>query len=73
MKSLTSYILKKQFIAQKLIKYVDDRPGHDFRYAIDSSKIKQDLGWEPKYNFRDGLRSTVLWYLENQDWWRKLK
>ncbi|WP_370524670.1 dTDP-glucose 4,6-dehydratase [Snodgrassella sp. W8132] len=51
-----------------LITFVPDRPGHDVRYAIDASKIKQELGWEPKENFQSGLRKTVLWYLNNQDW-----
>ena len=51
-----------------LITFVPDRPGHDVRYAIDASKIKQELGWEPEENFQSGLRKTVLWYLNNQDW-----
>lgn len=51
-----------------LITYVDDRPGHDIRYAVDASKIHQELGWEPKVNFLEGLERTVLWYLDNADW-----
>ena len=50
------------------IKYVQDRPGHDYRYAIDSSLIRKDLGWEPKYEFDEGLVKTVSWYINNQEW-----
>mgnify|MGYP006072681213 CR=1 FL=1 len=51
-----------------LITYVKDRPGHDYRYAIDSSKLKKTAGWNPKNSFSNGLRKTVLWYLENNKW-----
>lgn len=53
-----------------LITYVTDRPGHDVRYAIDASKITRELGWYPLETFESGLRKTVLWYLNNKDWWR---
>jgi dTDP-glucose 4,6-dehydratase len=52
-----------------LISYVTDRPGHDLRYAIDSSKIQRELGWRPVEQFETGLRKTVKWYLDNKDWW----
>ena len=55
------------------IEYVKDRAGHDFRYAIDSSKTRNELGWEPKIDFETGLKETVEWYKKNQDWWRKIK
>ncbi|AIE73317.1 MULTISPECIES: dTDP-glucose 4,6-dehydratase [unclassified Synechocystis] len=58
--------------AEKLITYVTDRPGHDRRYAIDASKIKQELGWEPKVTVEQGLKQTVQWYLDNEAWWRPL-
>lgn len=51
-----------------LIKYVQDRPGHDMRYAIDASKIERELGWKPQETFESGIRKTVQWYLDNQDW-----
>jgi len=50
------------------ITYVKDRPGHDFRYAIDASRVRSDLGWEPKETFESGLKKTIRWYLDNQDW-----
>ena len=57
----------------ELITYVKDRPGHDFRYAIDASKIKTDLGWTPKETFKTGIRKTIQWYLDHEDWWRKIQ
>ncbi|BFM40157.1 dTDP-glucose 4,6-dehydratase [Synechocystis sp. LKSZ1] len=57
---------------QQLITFVKDRPGHDRRYAIDASKIRRELGWEPQVTVETGLRKTVQWYLDNEDWWRPL-
>jgi dTDP-glucose 4,6-dehydratase len=57
---------------ENLILYVKDRPGHDFRYAIDPSKIKRDLGWAPEENFETGLRKTVEWFLNNKTWWQRI-
>ncbi len=54
------------------ITFVTDRPGHDLRYAIDATKIKNELGFSPSYNFEDGLRQTVQWYLNNEAWWRPI-
>ena len=51
-----------------LIKFVSDRPGHDFRYAINSSRISSELGWKPTHTFEEGLRETVQWYLDNPKW-----
>jgi dTDP-glucose 4,6-dehydratase len=56
-----------------LITYVTDRPGHDLRYAIDASKIKRQLGWEPQETFESGLRKTVEWYLANRAWWERIR
>ena len=56
-----------------LITYVKDRPGHDFRYAIDAGKIQNNLGWSPKESFETGIRKTIHWYLDNQDWWRAIQ
>lgn len=55
-----------------LITFVKDRPGHDMRYAIDASKIERELSWKPLETFESGLRKTVLWYLENRDWWQPM-
>lgn len=57
---------------KELITFVKDRPGHDFRYAIDFSKIRRELGWEPSHTFEESLRKTVLWYLENKEWWEQI-
>jgi len=56
----------------ELITYVIDRPGHDLRYAIDASKIKDELGWVPQETFESGIRKTVEWYLTNKDWWQRV-
>ena len=56
----------------RLITFVTDRPGHDLRYAIDPSRIREELGWRPSVTLEEGLRRTVRWYLENEDWWRPL-
>ncbi|HAV14685.1 MAG TPA: dTDP-glucose 4,6-dehydratase, partial [Opitutae bacterium] len=53
---------------QDLITFVTDRPGHDMRYAIDPTKIRDELGWEPKEDFKSGFRKTVKWYLDNREW-----
>ena len=55
------------------IGYVTDRPGHDMRYAIDASKLKRELGWEPRETFETGLAKTVDWYLANEEWWRAIQ
>ena len=56
-----------------LIEYVTDRPGHDRRYAIDNSKIAGELDWRPKYGFASGLEATVRWYLDNREWWERVR
>jgi dTDP-glucose 4,6-dehydratase len=58
---------------QDLIMMVSDRPGHDRRYAIDASKIRRALGWQPSYSFETGLESTIDWYLQNQWWWEPIR
>ena len=57
---------------ESLIEFVTDRPGHDRRYAIDSSKIQNELGWKPEYSFEEAIRKTVEWYLENRQWWERI-
>lgn len=59
---------RKEGTSEKLITYVKDRPGHDLRYAIDASKIKNELGWEPSVTFEQGLEKTIKWFLNNEDW-----
>ncbi len=72
-KYITDTILKYLGKDSSLIKYVADRLGHDRRYAIDATKIKEELGWEPKYKFEQAIEKTIEWYLNNKDWWEKLR
>ncbi len=65
-------ILQAQGKSEDLIDFVDDRPGHDARYSLDSSKIRTELHWHPQENFEEGIRETVAWYLENEPWWQPL-
>lgn len=58
---------------ESLIKYIKDRPGHDRRYAIDATKIKRELGWEPSYSFTRGINETIQWYLDNKKWLNKIR
>jgi dTDP-glucose 4,6-dehydratase len=58
---------------ERLITFVKDRPGHDLRYAIDSRKIRRELGWQPQETFETGLRKTVQWYLSNRPWWEAIR
>ena len=58
---------------ETLITYVDDRPGHDQRYSLNSSKIKKEINWVPKTNLDRGLELTIKWYLENENWWKTIR
>ena len=71
-KTIVGKILNIMGKPNNLIEYVGDRPGHDMRYSIDSSKIQNEIGWKPKYDFEQALKETVDWYLQNQDWWEPL-
>ncbi|MGN1194557.1 MAG: dTDP-glucose 4,6-dehydratase [Acutalibacteraceae bacterium] len=66
-------VLKKLKKPESLINFVKDRPGHDRRYAIDPTKIKNELGWYPETDFDSGIEKTVKWYLDNREWWEKIK
>jgi len=66
-------ILRKLGKTEEMIEFVKDRPGHDRRYAIDFSKIKKELGWQPRYSFEEGLERTIHWYQNNQQWWKRVK
>ena len=70
---IVKLILKELNKPESLIKFVKDRLGHDRRYAIDSTKITEELGWKPKYTFETGIIETINWYLDNQDWMEKVK
>ena len=67
-KTVDRLLGREEGTSDKLITYVTDRAGHDLRYAIDSTKLKKELGWEPSLQFEEGIEKTVAWYLENQEW-----
>ena len=69
---IVKLILQKLGKSEDQINYVKDRPGHDRRYAIDSSRIISELGWSPKYQFPEGIEKTIQWYIDNESWWRKV-
>ena len=68
-KIIVEKILDIMNISHEMIEFVPDRPGHDKRYSIDSSKIENEIDWKPQYNFDEALQKTVTWYLENKNWW----
>jgi dTDP-glucose 4,6-dehydratase len=70
---ITHEILSAMGEGEDVIEYVEDRKGHDKRYAIDFSKIKKELGWEPQISFEEGIKETIDWFKENEDWWRSIK
>ncbi|WJE53841.1 dTDP-glucose 4,6-dehydratase [Bacillus cereus] len=70
---IVEQIVKKLNKPNELITYTKDRQGHDWRYAINSTKIQKELGWKPIYTFEKGLEETIDWYLQNEAWWRALK
>jgi dTDP-glucose 4,6-dehydratase len=70
---LLDELAPKSLPHESLISYVQDRPGHDLRYAISAAKAERDLGWRAQESFESGLRKTVVWYLENRDWWQAIR
>ncbi len=71
-KTIVEKILDIMNISHEMIEFVPDRPGHDKRYSIDSSKLEKEIDWKPKYNFDEALKETVTWYLKNKNWWMPL-
>ncbi len=69
---ITKFILQELGCGEEMIEYVKDRPGHDWRYAINSKKLR-GLGWQPESSWEEGLRRTINWYKENEAWWKKIK
>jgi dTDP-glucose 4,6-dehydratase len=67
-KTVDRMLGREEGSSDKLITYVKDRAGHDLRYAIDSTKLKNELGWEPSLQFEEGIEKTVKWYLDNKKW-----
>ncbi|MGG1217953.1 dTDP-glucose 4,6-dehydratase [Priestia endophytica] len=70
---IVHFIVEKLGVSEDLIVFVEDRLGHDRRYAIDSTKLERELGWEPTYTFEKGMEETIRWYVEHEKWWRKIK
>ncbi|RKN82178.1 dTDP-glucose 4,6-dehydratase [Paenibacillus ginsengarvi] len=70
---LAKTVLRELSKPETMIQFVQDRPGHDRRYGIDSKKIRSQLGWNPMYDFETGIRNTIHWYLQNQDWWKDIE
>ena len=69
---IVKLILKELGKPESLIKFVEDRKGHDRRYAIDPTKITTQLGWKPETKFENGIVKTIKWYLDHQDWWEEI-
>jgi len=69
---LVKLLLKLLGKPESLISFVKDRPGHDRRYAIDSSKMQRELGWKPSFTFEQGINATVDWYVQNRQWWERI-
>ena len=69
---IVKLICKELGKPESLITYVTDRKGHDLRYAIDPTKIHNELGWQPETQFEDGIKKTILWFLDNRDWWQEI-
>jgi len=71
--TIVKKILSLMDKSEELIEFVEDRPGHDFRYSLDSSKIRNSLNWSSKINFDNGIQNTIDWYLENPEWWKNIE
>ncbi|MBN1502658.1 dTDP-glucose 4,6-dehydratase [Candidatus Woesearchaeota archaeon] len=69
---LAKFIIKKMGFGEDMIEFVEDRKGHDYRYAIDFSKLRKELGWGPKIEFEEGIDNTIKWYKKNEWWWERL-
>jgi dTDP-glucose 4,6-dehydratase len=70
---LVRLVVRELDASEALIRFVEDRPGHDRRYAIDSALVEQELGWERMYDFEGGIRQTIAWYRDNRPWWTTVK
>ena len=70
--TIVKKILSLMNKSEDLIEFVEDRPGHDFRYSMDSQKTKKELNWQTKVNFEEGIKKTVDWYLSNKEWWKTI-
>jgi dTDP-glucose 4,6-dehydratase len=71
--AIVKYILHRLDKPESLIRFVEDRPGHDRRYAMDFSKLQRELGWQPIVGFEEGMNQTISWYIEHDAWWERIK
>ena len=71
-REITDIILRELDLPQSVVKHVEDRPGHDRRYSLDSGKLR-GLGWEPAMPFEEGIVATIRWYRDNRGWWERIK
>jgi len=72
---INNFVIVKKILelinkSEDLIEFVEDRPGHDFRYSMSSEKISKELGWKPKVGFEKGIQDTIKWYLDHEDYWK---
>lgn len=72
-KEITYMLLEKLGVGEEMIEFVKDREGHDHMYAVDSTKLREELGWEPQVSFEEGVDKTIAWYKEHEEWWKPLK
>ena len=71
--AILNQIKPREFSYESLITFVNDRPGHDYRYAIDPTRLNSELNWNPSYSFEESLEKTIKWYVDNQDWWKPIQ
>ena len=71
--AILNQIKPREFSYESLITFVTDRPGHDYRYAIDPTRLNSELNWNPSYSFEESLEKTIKWYVDNQDWWKPIQ
>ncbi len=70
---IVRYVLSRLLKPESLVRFVEDRPGHDRRYAMDASKLQRELDWKPSISFEDGMNQTISWYIEHEVWWQRIK
>ena len=72
-RAILKLLVDKLGKSRDLITFVEDRPGHDRRYALDTAKLHDEIGWRPSVSFEEGIAGTVKWYVENRSWWERIR